>query len=241
MTVTEKNRAGCDGCGRTVPLEKLSTVTMPNGDAVACCPHCEPHARRAAESVSTLDQRRNSCDGCESVFLESELEEIPLADGTVVSCCRSCAKTSSDGNATATAEDDANRSGDDGRTDDRGQGEIVEEPTDELGDEQSYRCTQCTELIEVEPFRITTVDGRTERFCPSCKERAKADGIIASVAMRKTKARDVLGVEKGASPDEIQTAYRGQVKRAHPDRPTGSLSAFELVTDAYERLRRDGY
>ncbi|RQG96254.1 J domain-containing protein [Natrarchaeobius oligotrophus] len=226
MTVAENRRAGCDGCGRSTRLEALTTVTMPNGDAVACCPRCEPHARSAAETASTLEQRRQSCDGCSRTLLETELEEVVLDDGTVVSCCQSCIAETPDDTA-ADADDDTAADADDDSAENR--------PTTTA----HHRCTQCNDGIDVEPFRVTTVDGRTERLCPPCKVRAERDGIVSSVDMRETRARDVLGVDEDATEDEIRTAYRRNVKRAHPDRPTGSKSAFQLVTDAYDRLQTD--
>ncbi len=101
------------------------------------------------------------------------------------------------------------------------------------------RCSQCGEQVAVELFRVTTVDDRSERLCPPCKERFEERGIVKRVDMRATRARDVLGVGQGATADEIQTAYHQQVKRAHPDRQSGSRSAFQLVTDAYERLQQE--
>ncbi len=55
--------------------------------------------------------------------------------------------------------------------------------------------------------------------------------------MRLSQACEVLGVEAGASEERIHTAYHRQIKRAHPDRPSGSRSAFQLVKEAYDRLR----
>lgn len=222
MAAVGERRAGCDGCGRTVALEDLTTVTMPDGERVACCPECEPHARAAARKGSSLDQRRAACDGCTETVLEAELEDVVLSDGTVLTCCPSCAAEApgsdagaeSDGSATgrtdATESDDA-----DGRT----------------------RCTQCRERAAEERFRVTTVDERTERLCSDCKADAEERGIVADVAMRKTEAREVLGVEPGVSDDRLRDAFHEQVKRAHPDRESGSESAFKLVREAYDRLR----
>ena len=230
MAVADDRQAGCEGCGRTVPLEDLTTVTMPDGERVACCPRCEPHAREAARKCSSLDQRRATCDGCTGTYLETELEDVVLEDGTVIACCPSCAAEAPtatggdrDGDATAsderTAADDAD--GNDGGAESTGEETL---------------CTQCNEWITAELYRVTTIDDRTERFCPSCKERAEADGIVKEVAMRKTEAREVLGVDADATDEEVRTAFHRQVKRAHPDRDSGSKSAFKLVTEAYERL-----
>lgn len=226
MAVADDRQAGCEGCGRTVPLEDLTTVTMPDGERVACCPRCEPHAREAARKCSSLDQRRAACDGCTETYLEAELEDVILEDGTVLACCPSCATAAPDGDADAGAA----AAGDGGSAaTDRGDEEDGEETL----------CTQCNEWITAELFRVTTIDDRTERLCPPCKERAEADGIVKDVDMRKTKAREVLDVEADATDDEIKTAFHQQVKRAHPDRESGSKSAFKLVREAYERLTED--
>ena len=226
MAVADDRQAGCEGCGRTVPLEELTTVTMPDGERVACCPSCEPHAREAARKCSSLDQRRAACDGCTGTYLEAELEDVVLEDGTVLACCPSCA-TEAPGGDTGAAT-----TGDGGRTAPNGDDEAGTSGEETL-------CMQCNEWVSTELFRVTTIDDRTEKFCPTCKERAEADGIVKDVDMRKTKAREVLGVEADATDDEIKTAFHRQIKRAHPDQESGSKSAFKLVREAYERLTED--
>lgn len=227
MAVTSDRRAGCDGCGRSVPVDDLTVVSMPNGDPVACCPRCEPHARDAARKSGSLDQRRDTCDGCRKTVLEHELEDIVVDDGTVLSCCSSCIAQAP--GRERTADEPASRSG--GSATNDGSRDEPDSSAEETV------CTQCHEWIDGEPFHVTTVDDRTERLCPSCKETAEKDGIVRDVRIRKTRAREVLGVEKGVPDDRLQEAYRQQVKRAHPDRTSGSRAAFQLVTEAYERLR----
>ncbi len=46
-----------------------------------------------------------------------------------------------------------------------------------------------------------------------------------------------LGVAPGADPAAIKAAFRDQAKRAHPDRPGGSVAAFQRVSEAYRVLR----
>lgn len=53
----------------------------------------------------------------------------------------------------------------------------------------------------------------------------QVDGSVAG-------AFDHLGVERGASQDEIRDAYRAQVKEVHPDRG-GTEAEFKKLTDAY--------
>lgn len=231
MAVADDRHAGCDGCGRSVPHEELTAVTMPDGEDVACCPRCEPHAREAARKCSSLDQRRGTCDGCTGTYLEVELEDVVLPDGAVLACCPSCAAEAPDNEAERgkpRSDADPNGPADDGS----GDGDETTSGGDSL-------CTQCNEWVAVELFRVTTVDDRTERLCPGCKEHAEENGIVRDVEIRKTRAREVLGVERGATDAEIRAAYHRQVKRAHPDQQSGSKSAFRLVTDAYDRLREE--
>lgn len=232
MAVAGDRHVGCDGCGRTVPLEELTAVTMPDGERVACCPRCEPHAREAARKCSSLDQRRDTCDGCTDTYLESRLEDVVLDDGTVVACCPSCAAEAPGRADTSRRSDTSNGNLRESSGDDH----TVE--SDDVTDEKSL-CTQCNEWTRAERFRVTTVDGRHERLCPACKETAESDGIVKDVGMRSAEARAVLSVDTDASAEEIRSAFHREVKRAHPDRDSGSASAFQLVTDAYERLRED--
>lgn len=217
MSVAGERRARCDGCGRQVALERLTSVTMPNEERVACCPACEPHARNAARTSETPDNRRGTCDGCASSFRRRELEELVLDDGAVVTCCPSC---------TAEAPGGAN-------------GDEMESANGR--DEERNRCSQCTEWVSEELFLATTIDDRTERLCPPCKADAEERGVLKRVAMRRERAREILGVESGADADGIRTAFHEQVKRAHPDRESGSKTAFKLVTDAYDRLRENDH
>lgn len=222
MAVVGGRREGCDGCGRFVLLEELTTVTMPDGEAVACCPDCEPYAREAVERLSSLDQHRATCDGCTDAFLRGELEEVVLVDGTVVTCCPDCL-TEVPGRS-------------DGGTDTSVEGEQSTPETTELATTRSL-CSQCHEWFDEELFRVTTIDGRTEELCTACKERTEEKGVVREVKMRKVEACKVLGVDGNATDAEIREAFLVQIKRAHPDQPTGSRSAFTLVKQAYDRLR----
>lgn len=217
MAVAHERREGCDGCGRTVPLDELTTVTMPDGERLACCSNCAPHARAAAEKLSSLDQREATCDGCETEFPPRELEDAVLRDGTVISCCPDCLAEvpgRSDGSA-----DDGTETAD----------------TTELATRRNL-CSQCHEWHDVELFHVETIDGRTEELCPDCKDLADRKGVVVSVKMRRTRAREILGVEEGADEGELREAFLEQVKHAHPDRESGTESAFKLVKQAYDRL-----
>lgn len=59
---------------------------------------------------------------------------------------------------------------------------------------------------------------------------------------RKRDYYDVLGVAKGATPDEIKKAYRKLALKFHPDKNPGDPAAeerFKEATEAYEILRDD--
>lgn len=216
MAVVDERREGCDGCGRVVSLEKLTTVTMPDGEAIACCPECEPHAREAAEKLSGLDRQRDSCDGCDGQFQLADLEDAVLPDGTVVTCCPDCLTE-----VPGYQEDETSTDGTDSAAGDAA---------------GTNRCLQCREWTDEELYRVTTTDDRTEEMCSDCKERLERQGIVVDVAMRKSEAREVLGVEEGAAVTEIRQAFLQQIKHAHPDQKSGSRSAFKLVKQAYDRL-----
>jgi len=50
-------------------------------------------------------------------------------------------------------------------------------------------------------------------------------------------AYELLGLDPGASDDEVRRAYRARVKEVHPDTADGDEEAFKRVNRAYERLR----
>lgn len=60
--------------------------------------------------------------------------------------------------------------------------------------------------------------------------------------MNAAQAYQIVGVEPGASEEEIKTAYRRQVKTLHPDvnKAPGAHEQFVLLSQAYEYLLRYG-
>lgn len=46
----------------------------------------------------------------------------------------------------------------------------------------------------------------------------------------------LLGVDTGASIEEIKKAYREKSQKYHPDKPTGDEDIFKAITAAYQKL-----
>ncbi|WP_254862789.1 J domain-containing protein [Halovivax gelatinilyticus] len=217
MGVANERREGCDGCDRTMAVGELRTVSMPDGNALACCPQCEPHARSAAEKLEELDTNRDQCDGCREEFKTSSLTDVVLTDGTVITVCPTCIREVP-GNTSYSEETRAGT-----------------EETTEIARRKNL-CSQCHEWCDEELYRVTLLDERTEELCNACKSSADSKGIVLDVKMRKTEARDILGIDHGADDRTIRQAFLTQIKHAHPDRKTGSREAFRLVKAAYDRL-----
>lgn len=215
MGVVDDRQPGCDGCDRTVAVENLRTVSMPDGSSLACCPKCEPHARSAAEKLAELETNHDQCDGCTESYPTNSLDDVVLTDGAVVTLCSDC------------RQEMPGRQRDSDATEGSSSTELAR---------RKNLCSQCHEWHSAELYRVTLLDDRTETLCESCKRSAERDGIVIDVQMRTVEAREVLDVEAGADDKEIRRAFLGQIKQAHPDRSTGSKEAFRLVKAAYDRL-----
>lgn len=68
------------------------------------------------------------------------------------------------------------------------------------------------------------------------RDRTRSDGAAAD----RPRGEDyrVLGVEPGASPEEVRAAYREKARTLHPDHG-GDEDDFSRVNEAYRRLKRE--
>jgi DnaJ-class molecular chaperone len=52
---------------------------------------------------------------------------------------------------------------------------------------------------------------------------------------------ELLGVQYGASYEEVKKAYKSKALKYHPDRLTGDEDQFKLIQNAYEKIRNQTY
>jgi len=218
-TVTEH---GCDGCDEEYTAAELFPVEMPNGETAICCPECRRHAKEAAQKQADLVATR-SCEGCGESFVEDALSDVLLPDGVTVSLCESCEAELPDPS----------------ESDDGGDTETVTEVEADEDDGVRNRCDQCHDWFSGELWAVVTVDDRTEEFCDDCKNEALEDGVVKKVHLKRAEAREILGVDGDVAQSELRRTYLEQVKRAHPDRETGSRLAFKRIQRAYDRLAEE--
>lgn len=80
--------------------------------------------------------------------------------------------------------------------------------------------------------------------CPHCgklaslSETPQLKRLKRSVAPPPLELSDweILGIAKGSSRQQIQSAYRRKALGLHPDKPQGDRAAFERLTEAHDRL-----
>lgn len=92
---------------------------------------------------------------------------------------------------------------------------------------EAYMWIKETRMREQRPVS-TAADNFAAAALPSGDD---GEGIVVA----EPDPHDVLGVEPGATRDEIKEAYRERVKEAHPDKG-GSNAEVKRVANAYESL-----
>ncbi|WP_416840827.1 J domain-containing protein [Haloferax sp. DFSO52] len=78
--------------------------------------------------------------------------------------------------------------------------------------------------------RFGGLGGQTSQRERYQRVRPPRRGLTRSEALR------TLGLDDGASSEDVKRAYRERVKETHPDSKTGDEESFKRVTRAYERL-----
>lgn len=258
-TAVARKRGECEGCGTTRPVDEFQTVTLPDESTVAVCEACREHAESMSRRTG-VEGRRGDCSGCGERFDVNDMTAVELDDGTTVACCEDCAAyaraaaRTTDGDSAfeggAVAET-ATHSTADGATVDDGGSEVASddgsdatgESTAEAGSVEETAladttsiCDQCGDWVDVELFEVVTAADRVEEFCPPCKERARRNGVVRDVRMRRAEAYEVLDVDPGRAEAVVRDAYLSRIKEVHPDNDDGSREAFRRVQRAYERL-----
>jgi DnaJ-domain-containing protein 1 len=77
---------------------------------------------------------------------------------------------------------------------------------------------------------------RRARGRGGARSGGRGANIGQPTGLSKAEAADILGVDTGADPETVKSAYREKVKTAHPDAPEGDEAEFKSVKQAYEML-----
>jgi len=248
--LAERSSADCEGCGDAVTAATLSRTELPDGTEMVLCADCRETVE-AGETPEDATAEAGTPDGAasEGATPESGTSERATADPDAATdstdartasgdsaASESGARTGSAGagssgtesSGTGSAAGNANTAGD----------AVADGATGKPATTQNT-CDQCGGLYSIELYQVVTVDGRTEQFCPDCKDEGIDEGIVRDVELRRAQAYEALGLEGSADGNDVRQAYLEQVKEVHPDRSDGSRSEFMLVQQAYERLRDD--
>ena len=225
-------KPSCEGCGAPTAADNLAAVVLPDGVEIDCCPDCRTEANVDLTEDSPGDHRSGASaqTTAESSTQTDSRERRANTDQTGVSHN----VDSQDGDSGEKAETSQQCEGDGNST----------EQTQELSTTDSESrpaktaniCDNCKESYTIELYRVETIDGRTEEFCPECKRDGVDRGIVRDVQLRRAQAFEVLGLNSAADEDTVREAFLRQIKEVHPDREDGNRSEFMLVKRAYERL-----
>lgn len=94
-------------------------------------------------------------------------------------------------------------------------------------------CMSCGQEYQGSLYEVTDPSGQPRYVCARCKELLEQSA--AHQAAAKQEAHEILGVELGASQEDIEAAYRERARETHPD-TGGSKEEFLEVQEAYETL-----
>ncbi|WP_248516590.1 J domain-containing protein [Salinarchaeum laminariae] len=258
--LAERTVTDCEGCGDRVTAATLSRTELPDGTEMVLCPDCRETVaggeRPAGVTAAAGESGTESTASANGSASASGTD--PSATGAGAS--PSVSNTDSPGTTTAGAsrtDSNADEAGPAGAqsgaatastssTSGETPGQAATNAGDAVTDGATTKpattnntCDQCGGLFSIELYQVVTVDGRTEQFCPDCKDDGLEEGIVRDVELRRAQAYEALGLEGSASSDDVRQAYLQQVKEVHPDRADGDRSEFMLVQQAYERLRDD--
>ena len=231
-----RSRSTCEGCGDSVPSGDLKPVELPDGVVLQCCNDCRTEA-----SVDLTEE--GAAEGQETAT-GSKRDPAPDHDSAGTGDSVS-ADAGDGGSASETSASSTGRSGTSvrGSTPSQDSSKTTTPDTSDATESRPAKtenvCDNCKERFTIELYRVETIDGRTEEFCPECKREGVERGVVRDVHLRRAQAFEVLGLTSAADQDSIREAYLRRVKEVHPDREDGNRSEFMLVKRAYERLSEE--
>lgn len=142
------DRRGCDGCGRTLPIEDLAAVTLGGDEQAICCPRCREHMESVVQDATPETGPDaglvGDCSGCGETYAVANLQALELPDGDTVACCEDCHEHA----------------------------RSMSRRTDVDGNEGT--CSGCDEQFDVnEMAAVTLADGTTVACCADCAAYAR--------------------------------------------------------------------
>lgn len=234
-TSVDGRHGECSGCGERFDVNDMTAVELNDGTTVACCEECASYARAAAKTTSDDDAFADaaSTDADEMADAEDSGDAEDAADGAHEGGATDSHQRAGDEQANADDTDSADEPTESKRDDAAPTEADVAETA--LAETPSI-CDQCGDWVDVELFEVVTAADRVEEFCPPCKDRARRNGVVREVRMRRSEAYAVLDVDPGRAEAVVRDAYLSRIKEVHPDSDGGSREAFRRVQRAYERL-----
>ena len=236
----------CEGCGETVPATDLQPTPLTDGQTLDLCADCVSEASTIYQSgdasgAQSADQGASAGTtigdgtGATGASVSSGVDATDAAKGAGTTEDGA----GSDGSGSSGSSDSSASDGRGGGDSSSGSDGTAEGGRTGKPATRDHVCDQCGDIFSIELYKVKTVDGRTEDFCPDCKDEGLHDGIVRDVELRRAQAYEVLELDGSADTGEIREAYIRRVKESHPDRSDGSRSEFMLVQQAYERLQSE--